>query len=271
MKNKKLAIILIIFGFLTLLVVLGSTVFTTSSVQVNWLTSTNVFSTADNAGIVESGEFQSNQSIFLVNKPQYIDRLEKNNPYLKVVNIETVFPNKLVLHVAEREVLYALKVTNQEAQSGYSYVLLDDECKVLEKSTATILPGTTTPIVLEVNNVSLTDLNFTVGEVASELLVNNTLLQFSQALKQLGYNNLQARALVKNLVLTVGTRLELHVLTNWGIAISVEDASNLLFQKLHLGISVFGQYHDANPPVNSGTIVVYQTQSGTVEAGYIPS
>ncbi len=50
----------------------------------------------------------------------------ENFAYLKVVNIETVFPNKFVIHIAEREELFAVE------HSGQAYVC-DREFRVLRK------------------------------------------------------------------------------------------------------------------------------------------
>ena len=47
-------------------------------------------------------------SIFAVNKKNITNELEKNNPRLKIINIETVFPNKFNLHCNEREELVAI-------------------------------------------------------------------------------------------------------------------------------------------------------------------
>lgn len=271
MKNKRLLIILGIFAFLTLLVVLGSTVFTASEIEVRWLTTTQVFSTSDNESIIESGEFNRGESIFFVNKSAYIAKLEKQNPYLKVVGIETVFPNKLVLHVAEREVWFALQTVNHEDNSQTSYLLLDNEGKVLEKSSIAILPATTSPIVLTCVNVSYTDEDFECGDQISDETLLQLITGFSQSLQQLNYTCVQAKAWVASAVAEFSTRTTLTVVTNWGITIEIADAQNRILDKLNMGNSVYNLYHDSNPPINSGTILVYETEENEIEASYVPA
>lgn len=266
MKNRRLAIILSIFAIITLLVTLSSTVFIVNKIEINWTTSLNVFSLNDNEKIINSGNLNKNTSIFLVNKNEFINNLEKNNPYIKIVNVETVFPNKLVIHAGEREVLFALKVTDSANNNNYNYILLDKDLKVLEKTTANIVPSTTSPIIVEIENSTLTDLNFEVGEIKD---IDNALKTFGKNLESLNYNNLQAKALIKNFVLQFGTRKEVTLLTNWGITIKIEDCDNDYLKKLQHGFSVYNYLHDSNPPINSGTIIVFKNASGEIQSSYL--
>lgn len=55
------------------------------------------------------------------------NQVEKSFPYVKVINIETTFPNGLVFHLAKREALFSVleEETNQ-------YYFIDADLKVLE-------------------------------------------------------------------------------------------------------------------------------------------
>ena len=86
--------------------------FTLQKVSVNWLTSKYQLNSVKDYELVD--EIKMGQSIFLVQKDEIISTLEKNNPYLRVVSIETKFPNKLVIHSAERESLFAVKLSDNE-------------------------------------------------------------------------------------------------------------------------------------------------------------
>ena len=50
--------------------------------------------TATDEEIIESGEFSYGSSVFFHGKKKYEERLESKYPYLKVINIETVFPSR---------------------------------------------------------------------------------------------------------------------------------------------------------------------------------
>lgn len=268
MKNKRLLVILIIFVFLTLVIVISSTAFTVSKVQIKWLVQPQRFNKTDEVAIIDSAEFKRGESVFLLNKEHYINKLESNNPYINVLGLEIVFPNQVVLHIAERQVEYALKVSNAQQTGSFNYVFLDDELKVLEISTLPIIPSSTSFNVLEIVNMSLSDADFTVGTFAEQLLVNNVLTELAFAVKFSGYNNINFRAFVKNIVLEFDTRCELTIYTNWGINILINDATNKLTEKIVFGISVYNELHDAPAPVVSGTVEVFETSQGTIEASH---
>ena len=95
MKNKKLIGLLIVLAFITVLVVLNSTLFTLQSISVNWLTTKCELETLKDYTMVDS--IEKGESIFLVKKDKIVENLEKKYSYLRVVSIETKFPNKIVI------------------------------------------------------------------------------------------------------------------------------------------------------------------------------
>lgn len=132
MKYKKLVIILSsVLGAIALCLILSFTLFRVSVVEINFKNGTTLYaSQEDKQAIINSGKFSYSTPVFSVNKSKIIERLEKENYYLKVINIETVFPNKLIVHCAEREELFALKL-------GESlYYICDQHLKVLRLDTS---------------------------------------------------------------------------------------------------------------------------------------
>ena len=69
-------------------------------------------------------EIQTGGTVFFKNKEDAVKNIEKKYPYAKVVNIETVIPNKFIIHIAERQEVYSI------TSNGKKYVL-DNELKVL--------------------------------------------------------------------------------------------------------------------------------------------
>ncbi len=128
MKHKKLIIISsCILGSIAFLVILMFTLFRVHNVKLNFKNQTTVFASEDNQNaVINNGGFSYSTPIFAVNKKEIIQNLEKNNSYLKVINIETVFPNTLVVHCAEREMLYCI------VNDGI-YYYCDEELKLLEE------------------------------------------------------------------------------------------------------------------------------------------
>ena len=185
MKNKRLVIILSVFAFLVLIAVLCSTVFTVKEVSINWLTTSPNITQSDEefAADVEKGE-----SVFLVDKDAIIRKLEEKYPYLRVVSVEVKFPNKLVLHTAERQELYSLKIKDNK------HAILDSDCKVLRIVTDSQLSAITVkPIRVDVNGYSIKENVFEVSKVAELGWIKNVLNNFSVALYSCGYEDVDAK------------------------------------------------------------------------------
>ena len=82
MKNKKLIGFLIVLIFLTVLIVLNSTLFTLQKISVNWLTTKYNLESIKDYTLVDG--IERGESIFLVKKNEIANQLEKKYPYLKV-------------------------------------------------------------------------------------------------------------------------------------------------------------------------------------------
>lgn len=123
MKKAWIVVSSIIVAVVGLIVLLAFTLFSLRTVEVDFRTS-RLRLTATESEIIESADIRLGSSVFFRNKNKMAERIEVAHPYAKVINIETVFPSKLVVHIAEREELYAL------AFDGGHYIC-DNELKVL--------------------------------------------------------------------------------------------------------------------------------------------
>lgn len=183
MKHRRLVIFLIILAFITVLIVLNSTLFTLQSISINWLTTKyqleNISDISITAGI------KKGDSIFLVKKDNISEELEKKYPYLRVVSIETKFPNKIVIHSAERESLYAIKLGDN------NYVITDELGKVLTYSNSSIFAVSelgVTPIRVEFNNITLNESKFVVGELIQDTGILELLSKLAITLRESNYS-----------------------------------------------------------------------------------
>lgn len=137
--SKKVAISLAIaLCVVAVSLILCWTLFGLSSVTVEFHSTTmNLAQTEEQREelekeIVQAGNFKMGCSVLFEGKNKYvraIDEAAKDNPklaYLRVLNIETVFPNKFVVHVAEREELFAVKTAVAiETNSGANHDVND--------------------------------------------------------------------------------------------------------------------------------------------------
>lgn len=135
MKKIRLLAILTTIIVMVFAFVLSSPVFKLKTVEITFLNKQNEeISLADNSvyntpqkidSLIKSAGFNYNKLVFLINKQEYITKLENKNPYLKLVNISTVFPNKLVVKAREREKVFYIN-------SGKNSLIVDSEFKILE-------------------------------------------------------------------------------------------------------------------------------------------
>ncbi len=128
--SKKLIITLsIIFSVVAVLLILFWTLFGLSTVTVQFHSTKINLAEVTDQEIVSAGGFRYGACVFFEGKNKYIQNLEKSSneklAYLRVLNIETVFPNKMVIHVAEREELFAVRT------SEHTYIC-DRDLRVLQ-------------------------------------------------------------------------------------------------------------------------------------------
>ena len=129
MSKKWVITLSILFGVVAVILISMWTLFGLSVVSVEYSTTTKNLSVSDSE-IVEAGKFRKHACVFFEGKKASIQRImdyAQENPnfaYIKVLNIETVFPNKFVIHVAEREELFAVEYNSK-------FLITDRDLRVL--------------------------------------------------------------------------------------------------------------------------------------------
>lgn len=124
MKHKKLWISLgIVGGVLLVVFVLCLTLFRVKNVTLDFASETKYYNQDAQNELLS--QINVSKSIFTVNKKELIQKIEAQNEYIKVINIETVFPNRLVIHCTERQELYVLKSEN-------NLFFVDEDFKILK-------------------------------------------------------------------------------------------------------------------------------------------
>ena len=256
MKNKRLIVILCVLAFLTVLIVINSTLFTLQSVNINWLTTKHELLTIKDYEITD--EVDKGQSIFLIKKDEIANVLEKQYPYLRVVSIETKFPNKLVIHSAERESLYAVKLSDDE------YAIIDERGKVLSLSNSSIFAGTdgdlgAKPIRINFESLSINIEDFVVGENVGSEFIKNLLSNLSASLRQSSYIPTTSKGVFKTIdVVSQGTTNEITMQTRSGLNIKIKEIEKYTTEKLILAFARYNTLH--NDGVINCTIEVFENE-----------
>lgn len=109
-----------------LIVLLAFTLFSLKKVTIDFRTSTTNI-TATNEEIIQVAEFDMGSSVLIHGKKDYKKKIENFDPYIKVINIETVFPSTFVVHLSERQEVYAVPFK-------YGHYICDEELRVLRIS-----------------------------------------------------------------------------------------------------------------------------------------
>ena len=135
MKRKRLVLIVSLMLVFVFILTFSSTVFTLKSVEICFindsgqtvsLDSNKIYSTQSKLDeILSSVNFNYGELLFLLDKDKYINQLESNNPYFKVIGIEAIFPNKFLVKAQERKDFYYFEVEDE-------IYLLDKDFKILD-------------------------------------------------------------------------------------------------------------------------------------------
>lgn len=115
------------------LVLLLSLVFVVKDVEVNLLKTSNNLSNEQIESILsETNVAPMGQSVFFFDRDKATEKIEKAVPYIKVINLEVLFPNIISINCEERIPVFAVRLNN----STFNYAVIDDELKVLDTLSA---------------------------------------------------------------------------------------------------------------------------------------
>lgn len=254
--NKRLVILLSIFFFIVLVILLSSTVFSFQEAQVNFLSTTNYL--VNEKTILDSAHFEYGESIFFIDREEYIENLELNNPYIKVISLELVFPNKVVIHAIERNEVFAFKLSDN------TYVICDEELKVL--AVKQVFVNTTSNAIL----VSLQNLVPVEDAVVGTVLTlpttySNIIKNFIVFSKEWDSDLLNLRGNIERIELNYEEENNLRIEMRQGVEIIVLDSNLNLSNKLQLSYSV---YDSASIDRTKGIILIIEQQNEEIIAMY---
>ncbi len=128
--NKRLLGIFIAVAVAIVVIVVCCVMFLVGSVEVRTADNLTLDDDAVSAIVSQSG-ISKGESVFSIDEDSSVSAIEKANPYLKVVDIERKFPNKVVIYVAKRTPLMYVALEEQE-DGAQLYAVLDNELKILD-------------------------------------------------------------------------------------------------------------------------------------------
>lgn len=146
MKKKLLIGFGVVFGVLAILVIILFTLFALKNIKIDWRTSHSVDSSQEE--IVNAGQFSYGMPVMFLNKNKFKENIEKSNPYIEVINIETKFPNSFVVHVRQRQEIYSFVANDKVYFCDNNLVILRKEEKseyISTQSNSILLTGLALP------------------------------------------------------------------------------------------------------------------------------
>lgn len=233
MKKKLIISFSCVGAAVILIVILLFTLFGLGSVTLDIRTYGSIFASEEKqAEVVESGEFRYNTPVFFQNKRNYINNLERKNPYLKVVGIEIKFPRSMVVKCVDREETFAIKISDNK------YFIVDEDMKFLrmteefssEQTNAILLGGEFTVLNTDASPGEFLSLS------AGQALIEN----FSPCMKVNNRSVAEQKALFKSLnlkfrinPLTAKSQAYLELEDFAGLKMSIMEADDDLTLKIN--------------------------------------
>ena len=199
----------------------------------------------------------------IYNKGKLIKTLEKNNPNLKVIDIESKFPFSLKVHVVEREPLFYF-INNEK------YVILDGDLKIIDIKES--LDYSVKPILIknEINQLEISKGDFLSLEETSfdnlikqidDIIVENlkTNLDF-----KVMFNQIEIKKVLSPITLNYVN--EVFLKANSGVEIQLYDADNNLSNKFKRANIM---YVSLTPKEKSeGVILTFENTNNKIETRY---
>lgn len=258
MKNKRLVVLISILSFLVVVVVMCSALFSVQKIELNWQTTTIKLAEVSDEEILASGKFRKGQSIFLVGKKAYASKIQDKYPYIKINSIETVFPNKLVVHVEERDTVFAIKLSDKE------YAFIDEESHVLEIKESSIAGSRFDPCVVTVDGISLLSEGFVAGRRADSD-VSDMLEDFMYYLNSVGCSIQDSYDVLKTIHIDAKSKTNMIITTNYGLTIELRDVTKSFEEKVVDGMSAYVAYKQQG---KIGTIIVSSLENGNLALAF---
>ena len=262
MTKKKKILLIVLLSLVAFIVGLFFLV-KIYKVEINFLSTQSYYQTETVNDCKKDINFFSTTLIF--NKKRYMQILEKNNPYLKVVSIECKFPCKIVVHCVEREPFYYV-------EDEQNFILLDGELKVLniaqEVNVSSLIKIEDTLENIERTSINVGEKIIFKNQKNQEILesiysanVQNlkTVTDFTTLYKKVQINRVLSPTTL-NFVSVVN--LELRS----GATLQIYDAKNSFAKKLQYANLMLASLSPVEK--QQGTILVFENTNNKIESRY---
>lgn len=269
--KKSIIWISSILGFIVLIIILCFTLFGLNHISIDFRNQTSLFnSETKQQEIIESGEFVQGSCVLFMNEEKISEKIEKANPYIKVVNIEIIFPNNIIIHCFEREEIFAIQF------DGLSYYICDEEQKILRILTLEMGNYVSTQTnAMIVSGYDEIDKNLSAGDFLSfDTDKDNALKKLSPAFKLNNRTTVEQKALIKEVkfelqasVIHKKYMIALRITDFTGFSAKIVDAEDFLEYKINIFLETVSLIEDADKETSE--LYIFQTLEGQFVAHQI--
>jgi hypothetical protein len=121
--NKRLIFLFVGLILIVLIIVLNSTLFTVSEINISSDCGTDWY---DGTSLIEASGITQGKNIFSISEKKVTDNVEASDPYVRVTSVERIFPNKILIHITLRVPVIAIKISGSN-----QYFITDWELNVI--------------------------------------------------------------------------------------------------------------------------------------------
>jgi hypothetical protein len=251
MQNKRIIAVFILLVFCAALAIGGSAVFTIAEVEASYTLISQ--EQKDKIADVDSllNEFEGKNIMLLKNSE--ISTALKNYTYLKITQIDKVYPNSILVKISERKEIFAVL-------KEQSYYMLDIDGFVLsKKSTNQNNIDNQSNIILNAEG------SFIIGEYAdiTEDDLFSCLINISK-LTDVYFKSINANDYIRNTVLKISiiNGMNINLVMSEGLIISITDAINKPEEKLTAGLTAYNLLStEQKAAYNAKIIVIYDSNN----------
>lgn len=246
-----------IFVVVITAIILIFTLFSLKSVSLNLKTETNYLTEEVQQGIINQVKKEKIKTVLFADKSKLTKKLEKEFPYIKIINIEIIIPSSYVIHCIEREELYVI-------ESNDKVFYLDEELKVLKIIEEEFIMTESSPILLNISDLEFNFenleegqfLNFNKkGKEVEDILSNYTQKTLTTLLNSFEQNNRNIAILrssykevkIEFKYLDTSLSVCLTLTDKYGFQTLIIDSNQDLPEKISVMIAAINELSTTNP------------------------
>lgn len=129
--NKRMVTLCVGFALIAIVLILNGTVFSVNQISVQFdqaQTAEEQLSLSEE--VINASGLKEGKNVFIVSESTMVRNIQTAVPSVRVLGIERVFPNKIVIYASKRIAVMAIPF-KQGQQNNYSYAVVDCDMVVL--------------------------------------------------------------------------------------------------------------------------------------------